>query len=106
MAYNRSHARTLCDKTEYQFFETSLRGNIEKLPQKRVQDGIKRARTLRDKYRDLHQRQRLATRDRTGSKKGTQPATNQRTEQKAKLFTEVLERFESRLETLKQAAEK
>ena len=103
MAYNRNHAKTLCNKAEYQFFESSLRGSIEKLPQKRVQDGIKRARTLRDKYRDLHKRQRLATRDRTGTKKGVKPATNERTEQKAKLFAEVLERFESRLKVLKQA---
>ncbi len=103
MAYNRNHAKTLCNKTEYQFFESSLRGNIDKLPQKRVQDGIKRARTLRDKYRDLHKRQRLATRDRTGTKKGVKPATNERTEQKAKLFAEVLERFEVQLKALKEA---
>ena len=103
MAYNRNHAKTLCNKTEYQFFESSLRGNIDKLPRKRVQDGIKRARTLRDKYRDLHKRQRLATRDRTGTKKGVKPATNERTEQKAKLFAEVLERFEAQLKALKEA---
>ncbi len=103
MAYNRNHAKTLCNKTEYQFFESSLRGNIDKLPRKSVQDGIKRARTLRDKYRDLHKRQRLATRDRTGTKKGVKPATNERTEQKAKLFAEVLERFEAQLKALKEA---
>ena len=103
MAYNRNHAKTLCNKTEYQFFESSLRGNIDKLPRKSVQDGIKRARTLRDKYRDLHKRQRLATRDRTGTKKGVKPATNERTEQKAKLFAEVLERFEVQLKALKEA---
>ncbi len=101
MAYNRSHARTLCNKTEFQFFESSLKGSIEKLPQARVQAGIKRARTLRDKYRDLHKRQRLTTRERTGTKKGIKAGTNQRTEQKAKLFAEVLERFESRLKDLK-----
>lgn len=101
MAYNRSHASTLCNKTEFQFFESSLKGSIEKLPQARVQAGIKRARTLRDKYRDLHKRQRLTTRERTGTKKGIKAGTNQRTEQKAKLFAEVLERFESRLKELK-----
>ena len=104
MAYNRKHAQTLCNRTEFQLFESSLKGAIEKLPQARVQEGIQRARTLRQKYRDLHQRQRLATRDRTGSKKGAKPATNERTEQKIKLFAEVLERFELRLKTLKLAA--
>ena len=104
MAYNRNQAKTLCNKTEYQFFESSLKGNVEKLPQARVQDGIKRARTLRDKYRDLHKRQRLTTRDRTGTKKGLKPGTNERTEQKAKLFAEVLGRFEARLKVLKQEA--
>lgn len=102
MAYNRNQAKTLCTKAEYDLFESSMKGSIEQLPQKRVQDGIKRARTLRDKYRDLHQRQRLTTRDRTGTKKGVKPATNERTEDKVKLFTEVLGRFEDRLKLLKQ----
>ena len=101
MAYNRKHAKDICNNTEYTLFESSLKGEIEKLTPARVQSGIKRSRTLRDKYRDLHTRQRLATRDRTGTKKGLKPGTNDRTEQKVKLFTEVLERFEARLKVIK-----
>jgi hypothetical protein len=101
MAYNRNQARGICNKTEYALFASSLKGEVEKLPQARVQSGIKRSRTLRDKYRDLHKRQRLATRDRVGTKKGIKPDTNARTEQKAKLFAEVLARFEAHLKNLK-----
>ena len=101
MAYNRNQARGICNKTEYALFASSLKGEVEKLPQARVQSGIKRSRTLRDKYRDLHKRQRLATRDRVGTKKGIKPDTNARTEQKAKLFAEVLARFEAHLKILK-----
>lgn len=104
MPYNRKHAKDICNQTEYTLFESSLKGEIEKLTPARVQSGIKRSRTLRDKYRDLHKRQRLATRDRTGTKKGLKPGTNDRTEQKVKLFTEVLERFEARLKVIKAEA--
>lgn len=104
MAYNRKQAKDICNQTEYQLFESSMKGSIEKLPQARVQSGIKRSRTLRDKYRDLHKRQRIATRERTGTKKGVKPDTNARTEQKAKLFAEVLTRFEARLKAIKAEA--
>jgi hypothetical protein len=43
MAYNRKQAKDICNKSEYELFESSLKGNIEKLPQARVQSGIKRA---------------------------------------------------------------
>jgi outer membrane biosynthesis protein TonB len=101
MAYNRKQVQTICNKAEYALFVSSLKGEVEKLPQARVQASIKRTRTLRDKYRDLHKRQRLATRERTGTKKGLKPDTNVRTEQKAKIFAETLARFEDRLKVIK-----
>ncbi|MFU8832457.1 MAG: hypothetical protein ACNA7J_09910, partial [Wenzhouxiangella sp.] len=101
MAYNRKQVQSICTKAEYALFVASVKGEVEKLPQARVQANIKRTRTLRDKYRDLHKRQRLATRERTGTKKGVKPDTNVRTEQKAKIFAEALARLEDRLKAIK-----
>lgn len=103
MAYQRTSARTLCTKVEYQLFEASLGKQIEALTPARLQGKIRRARDLRNKYRDLYKRQRLADRARTGSKKGAKPGSNARTEQKAQLYAEVLERFEQRAKQLASA---
>jgi hypothetical protein len=100
MAYNRNQARALCNDAEYRLFEASLAENIGGHGPATLRSNVNRARRLRDKYRDLHQRQRLATRERTGTKKGNAPERNARTEQKARLFDEVLGRFARRSEKL------
>ena len=105
MAYNRSHARVLCTKSEYELFAASLSDNIRKLTPARLRAKIDRTRRLRDKYRDLYKRQRLATRARTGTKKGNMTDSNTRTEEKAKLFAEALDRLTARADQLA-AAEK
>ncbi len=56
---------------------------------------LKRASAFRDKYRDLLRRQKLASRARTGTKSGPSGDANARTEQKAKLFEEVLQRLDA-----------
>jgi hypothetical protein len=104
MAYNRVQARALCTAAEYQLFEASLADHIKSFDATRLRQKIRRARTLRDKYRDLVRRQRLALRKRTGTKKGTGVAANQRTESKARLFAEALDRFERRAADLERAA--
>lgn len=100
MAYNRNHARALCNATEMALFEASLADNINAHSASQVRDKIKRARALRDKYRDLYKRQRLAARERTGTKKGARADSNARTQSKAKLFEEVLTRFQARADAL------
>ncbi len=100
MAYNRNHARALCNANELALFEASLADSIEAHSAAALRDKIKRARTLRDKYRDLYKRQRLATRDRTGTKKGVRSDSNARTDSKARLFDEVLKRFQTRADAL------
>ncbi|MCC5794259.1 MAG: hypothetical protein JJT85_05920 [Chromatiales bacterium] len=105
MAYNRSHARQLCSAAEYELFAASLSDEIRSLTPARLKSKLERARKLRDKYRDLLKRQRLASRARTGTKKGTRPDSNARTAEKAKLFGEVLERLTARSDQLA-AAEK
>jgi hypothetical protein len=104
MAYNRNQARALCSDTEYRLFEASLADNIGRHGPAALRSHVERARRLRDKYRDLHKRQRLATRARTGTKKGNAPERNARTEQKARLFDEVLGRFVRRREKLESSA--
>ncbi len=106
MAYNRNHARALCTAAEYELFEASLADRISELTTARLKSKLERARKLRDKYRDLHKRQRLASRQRTGTKKGDRAgASNERTEKKATLFAETLKRFTDQLEK-REAAEK
>ena len=96
MAFNRNHARPLCTDAEYKLFTASLADEIGALTPTQLRGKIQRARKLRDKYRDLVKRQRLANRARTGTKKGNRPQTNVRTADKAKLFDEALGRFEAK----------
>jgi hypothetical protein len=96
MAYNRVQARALCTATEYALFEASLADQIRAHSHAELLGKIRRVRVLRDKYRDLYKRQRLAVRARTGSKKGEGPDANVRTSRKAQLFAEALKRLEGR----------
>jgi hypothetical protein len=106
MAFNRNHARPLCTDAEYKLFTASLQGEIARLTGTQLHSKIQRARRLRDKYRDLYKRQRLANRARTGTKKGARPETNQRTADKVKLFDQALNRFEARATKLAATAER
>jgi hypothetical protein len=106
MAFNRNHARPLCSDAEYALFTASLTDQLGELTPAQLRGKIQRARKLRDKYRDLEKRQRLASRERTGTKKGNRPQTNVRTADKAKLFDEALGRFEARAARLAAAAER
>jgi hypothetical protein len=103
MAYNRVHARNLCSAAEFELFLLSLSDAIGGLSVAELKSKVKRARTLRDKNQDLFRRQTVAIRAATGSKRGNTSLANQRTEQKTKLFTETLERFEDRLARIEAA---
>jgi hypothetical protein len=106
MTYNRSHARALCTPAELELVLLSFPDEVKALPGARLKLKRTRARALRDKYRDLLRRQKLATRARTGTKLGRGPATNERTADKAKLFDETLKRFEAQLAVNEAAARK
>jgi hypothetical protein len=106
MAFNRNHARPLCTDAEYALFTASLADRIGELTPAQLRGKVQRARKLRDKYRDLEKRQRLANRARTGTKKGDRPRTNARTADKARLFDEALGRFEAKAAKLAAAAER
>lgn len=104
MAYNRSHAKTLCSDAELALFDASRREAIAGHTAAQLRGLIGRARKLRDKYTDTYRRQRLGSRERTGSKQGRSGDANLRTRQKAKLFGEVLARLEARQRQMAQAA--
>jgi hypothetical protein len=105
MAYNRIQAGRLLAAAELPVFEASLGESLAALTETKLRVLIKRARTMRDKAQDLLQRQRVATRGRTGSKGGISGAANERTAQKARALSEALARFENRLAQLEAAGE-
>lgn len=104
MALNRIQAARLLSDREMALFETSLADQVGGLTARELSTHIRQLRTQRDKYRDLHQRQRVATRQRTGSKAGPSGQDNERTARKAQAFDEALHRLE-RQQTRVEAAQ-
>jgi len=90
--------------SELTLFESSVGAELASFTAAQLKAKIVRARNLRDKQQDLLRRQKLATRARTGTKVGVSGVANQRTEQKLKLFSEVLARFEARLAAVEAAS--
>ena len=98
MAYTLTQARPLLNAAELELFEQSRAEPVKQLTGARLAGAIKRTRTLRDKYRDLYQRQTVAVR--TGSPSNVTGEDNERTQRKADILQEVLGRFEARLAQL------
>jgi hypothetical protein len=101
---NKTQAAKLLSAAEMDVFAASLAPAIKELSAARLAGKVKRARTMRDKFRDLLKRQKVATRGRTGTKAGTSGSANERTAKKAEIFDEVLQRFSARLEQVQAAA--
>ncbi len=97
MAYTRTQAQKLLTTAELDMFDAGRTTEVRKLDKATVRNKLERARKLRDKYRDLYRRQRVAIRDTTGSKGGSRGAANLRTQQKEEILAEVVTRFEARL---------
>ncbi len=97
MPYTRTDAKKLLSTAEIGLFDASRRDALGALDARALKSKIERTRRLRDKYLDLYQRQRLATRERTGAKPGRSGVANLRTREKATLLADVLTRFEARL---------
>ena len=108
MATSITQARPLLTADELALFEQSRAEPIKSLTLARLLGKVTKARTLRDKYRDLFRRQTVAVRSGPGTK-GRSPvgADNERTQRKAEILQEVLGRYEARVELLeaKQARE-
>ncbi len=94
MAVSMSEARKLCTSAELDLVLMSGTKRIGDLDAKQLQAKIRRARTLRDKWRDQSSRQVRETKTEQPEKLET---ANARSATKAQLFAETVERFEKRL---------
>ena len=100
MAYTLTQARPLLTAAELTLFEQSRAEPIKRLTPATLAGAVKRTRTLRDKYRDLYRRQTVGVRS---SKPGTVTGEdNARTQRKADILQEVLERYEARVERVQE----
>jgi hypothetical protein len=96
MPNERATARKLLSSAEFELFEASRRDGICVLSAAELKRKVERTRRLRDKYRDLYKRQRLAMRELTGTKRGNSGAANARTKEKVAIFQDLLTRFQAR----------
>jgi len=98
MKYDRNTAKELCTASELEVYDQSVGNKLKQQSASELNNNIKRAREMRNKYKDLFRRQSLDMLDSTGNKAGTSMSANSRTEQKIELMEEVLERFDKQLE--------
>lgn len=103
MAISTARARQICTQSELELVLKSTTRNIGGLDLRQLKAAIRRARTLRDKWRDQAHAQERDTKANSPDKLGEQ---NARSNDKAQLFDETLGRFEKRLEKLETAAAK
>ena len=94
MAYTLTQARPLLNAAELELFEQSRAEPVKQLTGAKLAGAVKRTRLLRDKYRDLYQRQTVAVR--TSAPGAVTGDDNERTQRKADILQEVLERYEAR----------
>lgn len=101
MAYSITQARPLLTAAELELFDQSRAAPIKALTLARLRGKVSRARTLRDKYRDLYRRQTVSARKSSAAKSRLPVgADNERTQRKADILQEVLTRFEARVAQL------
>ena len=105
MPITRDQASRVLTQPEMGLFGDSRNPALRALSEKALASRVERTRKLRDKSRDLLQRQKLKSRERTGSKLGTSGIANQRTGKKGEILDDVLQRFERRLQEVQAAAE-
>ncbi|MEJ7687294.1 MAG: hypothetical protein WKG52_10060 [Variovorax sp.] len=96
MVTSITQARTLLTKAELTLFDQSRAEPVKAFTVRQLAQKIQRARTLRDKYLDLYRRQRVASRKREGQA-GT-GEDNKRTQRKAEVFEETLQRLQTQHE--------
>lgn len=97
MAISRERAKQLCNQREFELVEASWGRGLQELTPARLRQKVQRARTLRDKFRDLARQQAGEARGKRDAR-STRPAQgNRNTKLKARIFDEALERFQERL---------
>ena len=95
MPITRAKAMQLLNQKEMALYDDSRANALRKLDAKALAVRVQRARTARDRARDLLRSQKLASQARTGSKRGTSGTANQRSKDKAEVMADILKRFEA-----------
>lgn len=103
MQITRAKAIALLNKGEMQLYDDSRHNPIRRFTAAQLESRVTRARAARDRARDLVRRQKLASRERTGSKRGASGAANQRSKDKVEILADILKRFETRLKDVKKS---
>lgn len=101
MAITRAKATALLNQREMSLYDDSRANALRTLDQKALTTRISRARDARSRARDLVQRQKLSSRERSGNKRGASGLANQRSKDKAELMADILSRFEQQLVKVK-----
>lgn len=101
MPITRTRASQLLNQREMALYDESRINGLRKLDARALATRVTRARTARDRARDLVRRQELASRSSTGSKGGPGGTDNQRSKDKAGLMADILSRFEGQLREVK-----
>lgn len=90
-----ARARALCTKAELELVLWSTNTKVGALDARRLASKINRARTLRDKFRDLSAEQRRQQRGKSARTPAPSTGDNRNTREKAQLFQETLDRFQA-----------
>lgn len=97
MTIPRTTAKKLCTDVEYRLVNESFPPEVKDLSEKALAQRVRRARTARDKYRGLAERQNREARGRITPRSTRASESNRNTIVKQKLFDETLARFERQL---------
>lgn len=95
MPMTRARASALLNQREMALYDDSRANALRQLDDRALQQRINRARNLRDRARDLHQRQALQARQASTGKRGADGNAHARTAGKAELLADILQRFEA-----------
>lgn len=98
MAINMTRARALCSKPELELVLQTTAAHLNGLPERRLRANIAKARTLRNKFRDLAAQQRREARGKQVPRSSRAAQSNANTVAKQRLFDEVLTRFQQQYE--------
>lgn len=102
MTFTRAQAESLLNQAETGLYNDSRINSLRRLQLKEIDKRIERTRKARDRARDLLKKQKLASRAKSGSKRGAGGKDNERSQRKAELLADILKRFEDQRKTAKQ----
>lgn len=100
MTYTLDQVKPLLTKPELELFQKATPEVMTAMNLRQVNQKITRVRALRDKYRDLYQRQTADTLRQPAAKRSHTGGDNQRTQSKAEVMQQVLQQFEARRDQL------